>query len=186
MTRLAHPRIVAPVAAALLVVGLAGCTGADPAPSSSPEPTASTPAPADSPSAEPTGDAQSVPATCETVLVPDGYAKLEADGLEARAATLFDPIAIAIEEEGGLVCSWGRPNTDLVLDVAQIAIGDDEAAWIAELAEAGYVPGDGPVPGGYRGQPDAGNGISPVVVVEGGTLTYVSTPTFAEFLLPAS
>ncbi|GAA1058128.1 hypothetical protein GCM10017608_05310 [Agromyces luteolus] len=186
MTRLTHPRIVAPVVAAFLALGLAGCTGADPAPSTSPEPTASTDAPADSASAEPTPDPSVIPATCETVLTPDAYQKLAADGLEARAATLFDPIATDIADEGGLVCSWGKANTDNVVDVAQLAIGDDESEWIAALGDAGYEPNDDPVPGGYRGQPDAANGISPVVVIEAGTLTYVSSPVYAAFLLPAS
>ncbi|WP_353814472.1 hypothetical protein [Agromyces sp. SYSU T00266] len=186
MTRLIHPRIVAPVVVALVTLGLAGCTGADPAPSTSPEPTTSSDATDGSESSEPSPDSSAIPATCETVLTPDAYAKLDADGLQARAATLFDPIATEISDEGGLVCSWGAPDTDNVVDVAQIEIGDDEAEWIADLGDAGYEPNDDPVPGGYRGQPDAANGISPVVVIEAGTLTYVSTPVYAGFLPPAS
>ncbi|MRX43638.1 hypothetical protein [Agromyces kandeliae] len=184
MTRLVHPRIVAPVLAALLAIGVAGCTAAT-TPSSS-EPNPSTSAPDDSASADPAPDATTIGATCETLLAPDAYVELEAGGLEARAPTLFDPIAAEIADEGGLVCSWGRPNTDNVVDVAQLAIGDDESRWMSALAEAGYEQDDDPVPGGYRGRPDAANGISPVVVIETGTLTYVSTPTYAAFLRPAS
>ncbi|MGR0318754.1 hypothetical protein [Agromyces sp. ZXT2-3] len=186
MTRLTHPRTVAPVLAALFVLGLVGCTGGDPAPSASPESASASTAPADSPSDEPTADSTTIPATCETVLTPAAYAKLEADGLEARAATLFDPVALAIADEGGLVCSWGEPNTDNVVDVAQIAVGDDEQEWLSQLEAAGYTPSDDPVPGGYRGQPDEANGISPVVVIDAGTLVYVSTPIYAEFLRPTS
>ncbi|WP_400997596.1 hypothetical protein [Agromyces sp. GXQ0307] len=190
MTRLTHPRSVAPVVAVLLVLGLAACTGGEGARSGTTKPAASTAATADPPSSEPVPepvpDATTIPATCETVLTPDAYTKLEADGLEPRAATLFDPIPLEVEEAGGLVCSWGKPNTDLVLDVAQIAVGDDEQEWLAQLESSGYTHDDDPVPGGWRGQPDAANGTSPVVVLESGTLTYLSSPVFAEFLLAAS
>ncbi|WP_438853523.1 hypothetical protein [Agromyces sp. M3QZ16-3] len=186
MTRRPHSRIVAPVAAALLALGLAGCSGADPTPSNSPESSSSADAPVDSASAEPTTDWSAVPATCDTVLTAEAYAKLEADGLETRTPTLFDPIAVDLQDEGGLVCSWGRPNSDNVVDVVQLPVGDDEAEWGGALAAAGYTQGDDPVAGSYRGQPDAANGISPVVVIGSGTVTYVSTPVYAEFLLPAS
>jgi hypothetical protein len=186
MTRLPLRRTAAPAAALLLALGLAGCATTGPAPSSSPEPTTSTATPADAPSAEPTPDAATIPATCDTILTPEADAKLEADGLEARGATLFDPIAIRISDEGGLTCSWGKPNTDNVVDVAQLGIGQEEPEWTAALTEAGYVQDDDPVPGGWRGEPDAANGISPVVVIDTGTLTYFSTPAYAEFLRPAS
>ncbi|BDZ54932.1 hypothetical protein [Agromyces marinus] len=188
MTRL-RSRRDAP-AAALLALGIAlgiGLTGCGPSPAPSAAPTDA----AESGQAAPATDAPddqpaAIPATCTTVLAPDAYTTLEADGLEQRAPTLFDPIAVRISEAGGLVCSWGKPDSDNVVDVAQIAVAGDDAAWTDALTEAGYTPSDDPVPGGYRGQPDAANGISPVVVIEGGTVTYLSTPAFAGFLLPAS
>ena len=187
MTR-QNVRRALPAAVILLALGLAGC--APGAPTTDGE---TTPSPSPAPSASPTDEPTTTPdtpaatgATCDTVLTPEAYAKIEADGLEPTLFTPFDPLAVRITEEGGLTCAWGRPQTDLLLDVAQIPIGDDEAEWTDSLAAAGYSRTDDPVDGAYTGQPDAGNGITPVVIVADGTVTFVSVPAYAGWVRPAS
>jgi hypothetical protein len=184
VTRTLAPRVLAASAALTLSLGLAACAG-DGAPAESASPT--TPAAA-SPetTTEPTmTEEPAIGASCEDVLAPEAYAKMEADGLEPTVFTPFDPIAVRIAEEGGLACAWGKPQTDLVLSVAQIA-ASDESAWSSALAEAGYTRTDDPVAGAYSGQPDAGNGISPVVIVADGTVTFVTLPDFAQWVRQAS
>ena len=178
-----------PAAVILLALGLSACSpgapaadGTDPSATASPEPSASAAA---EPTASPPTPAVTA-ATCDTVLTPDAYAKIEADGLEPTPFTPFDPLSIRIAEEGGLTCAWGRPRTDLILSVAQVATGADEAAWIDALAAGGYSQTDDPVPGAYTGQPDAANGITPTVIIADGTVTFVSAPTFAGWVRPAS
>jgi hypothetical protein len=97
----------------------------------------------------------------------------------------FDPVAVQMADEGGLVCSWGKPQTDILLRVAQADV-DDEAAWADALSAAGYTQTDDPVPGAWRGPIEEGSGLSPVVVVADGTVTFVSAPTFAQWIRPAS
>ncbi|MFE5670545.1 hypothetical protein ACFQ58_02950 [Agromyces sp. NPDC056523] len=170
----------------VLALGLAGCTGGTPAPSDtaepSPAPTAST---SETPDASPS-EPPTVSATCDTVLAPEAYAKMEADGLQPTQSTPFDPIEVRITDEGGLTCSWGKPQTDLVLAVAQVETGGDETAWTDALADGGYTQTDDPVPGAYTGQPDAGNGITPVAILADGTITFVSVPAYAGWVRPAS
>jgi hypothetical protein len=170
----------------VLALGLAGCTSGTPAPSDTAEPS---PSPASSAPETPDASASDSPvvgATCDTVMTPEAYAKLEADGLEPMQSTPFDPVEVRIADEGGLTCSWGRPQTDLVLAVAQVATGGDEAAWTAALADGGYTRTDDPVPGAYTGQPDAGNGITPVAILSDGKITFVSVPAYAGWVRPAS
>ncbi|GGI46602.1 hypothetical protein BCL57_001153 [Agromyces flavus] len=170
----------------LFALGVAGCTAGVPAPSDtaepSPSPAAST---SETPEASPS-EAPAVGATCDTVLTPEAYTKLEADGLVPMPFTPFDPVEVRIADEGGLTCSWGKPQTDLVLAVAQVATGGDDAAWTAALADGGYTPTDDPVAGAYTGQPDAGNGITPIVILADGTITFVSVPAYAGWVRPAS
>jgi hypothetical protein len=168
-----------------LALGLTGCTAGGPTtPTDLPSPSSTAPAsvPADpSPS-----EAPNAGATCENVMTPDAYSKIDADGLEETLFTAFDPIAVRIADEGGVTCAWGKPQTDNVLSVAQVAVGADEAAWMSALAEGGYTRTDDPVAGAFSGQPDAGNGIPPVVIVADGTVTFVSSPQFAGWVTPAS
>ncbi|GAA2033142.1 hypothetical protein GCM10009819_16520 [Agromyces tropicus] len=184
MTRPTLRRTVAPAIALLaLALGLTGCDAStSPASSASETPPATSDA-----TAEPTESTEpvTIPVTCDTLMTPDAYAKLADDGLEPRQATLFDPIALRIADEGGLVCSWGKPQTDVTLDVAQVPAGD-EATWTAALADAGYEQGDDPVAGGWVGPADAGNGMTPVVVIADGTVTWFNSPTFAGDLRPTS
>lgn len=178
-----------PAAVILLALGLSACAPGTPATddasaTTSPEPSASAiaePTPTPTPTA-PAG----VAATCDTLLTPDAYAKIEADGLEPTSATPFDPLAVRITEEGGLICSWGRPQTDLILSVAQVSAGDDETVWANALAEGGYSQTGNPVPGAYTGQPDAAMGATPTVIVADGTVTFVNLPAYAGWVRPAS
>lgn len=184
MTRRHLPRFLAPTAA-LLALGLAGCTvgapaGATDAPS--PTPTASASESAETSPSEPA----SATATCDNVLTSEAYAKIETDELLPTLFTPFDPIAVRIADAGGLTCAWGRPQTDLVLSVAQVTTGADESAWMNALAEGGYTRTDDPVAGAFIGQPEAGNGITPVVIVADGSITFVSSPAFAGWVTPAS
>lgn len=176
-----------PAAVILLALGLSACASGTPAAddasaTTSPEPSASAMA---EPTPTPTAPA-GVAATCDTLLTPEAYAKIEADGLEPTPFTPYDPLSIRITEEGGLTCAWGRPRTDLILSVAQVATGADEAAWIDALTAGGYSQTDDPVHGAYTGQPDAANGITPTVIIADGTVTFISAPTFAGWVRPAS
>lgn len=185
MTRTTARRAL-PAAAILLALGLAGCTGggatpSDP-PSPSPSPTASAAA---TPDASPS-EAPAVGTTCDDVLTPDAYAQLEADGLVPIEPEAFDPIAVRMADEGGLVCSWGKPQSDILLRVAQANVDSGESAWTDALTAAGYAQTDDPVPGAWTGPVEGGSGLSPVVVVAGGTVTFVSAPTFAQWIRPAS
>ncbi|MGR0218564.1 hypothetical protein [Agromyces sp. ZXT2-6] len=185
MTRTFAPRVLAASAALTLSLGLAACAGnaGEPAESASPTtPAAASPEPTTEPT--PT-DTPAIGTSCEDVLAPEAYAQLEADGLEPRDLDPNDPIIASIAEEGGLVCSWGKPQSDIILHVAQ-ASGVDEAAWGDELTAAGYAQTDDPVPGAWTGPVEPGSGLSPVVVLADGTITFVSAPTFAQWVRPAS
>ena len=174
-------------AVALTGALLTGCTTTVPSPttvptpSATPSPTVTTPAPV--PSTPPTAAA-----TCDTVLSAEGYEKLSTDGLEPiDPPQVFDQLAVRMADSGGVACSWGRPRTDLVLTVVQVPItADDEATWVAALAETGYTASDTPEPGWYAGPVDPGTGISPVAVLSSGTLTFVTAPDFAELIAPAT
>jgi hypothetical protein len=174
------------VAAILLTLGLTGCTGGTPTPSDPPEPSPSpTASAADAPDPSPSA-APTTGATCDDVLMPEAYAQLEADGLEPIEPEAFDPIAVKMADDGGLVCSWGKPQSDIILRVAQANVDGDEAAWTDALSAAGYTQTDDPVPGAWSGPIEPGSGLSPVVVVAEGTVTFVSAPTFAQWIRPAS
>ena len=178
-----------PAAVILLALGLSACSAGTPtvddaAPSTTASPKPSAPASSE-PTATPTTPA-GIAATCDHVLTPEAYAKIEVDGLEPTPATPFDPLAVRITEEGGLMCSWGRPQTDLILSVAQVPAGDDETVWTNALAEGGYSQTDDPVPGAYSGQPDAAMGATPTVIIADGTVTFVNLPAYAGWVRPAS
>jgi hypothetical protein len=183
-----HRRLSALPALLLVTLALAGCV-ATPAPTPTPsEPPASSPPAA----AEPTTEPSAAPAaTCDTVFTADAYAKLASDGLEPREPHAVDdlatsyPLAAQLIEAGGLSCNWGKPQTDLVLTVAQLSDADS-GVWGPALAEAGFVETNDPVPGAYTGPVEPGAGISPVVVVTGDSMTFVSAPTFAAWIAPTS
>ena len=185
-----HRRLRALPALLLVTLALAGCVATPtPTPPASESP-AVTPSP--SASAEPTTEPSAAPAaTCDTVLTADAYAKLANDGLESREPPAVDhmatyyPFAAQLIEAGGLSCSWGKPQTDLVLTVTQLADADS-GAWAAALADAGFVESNDPVTGAYTGPVDPGTGISPVVVVAGDSMTFVSAPTFAGWIASTS
>jgi hypothetical protein len=177
-------RQIAPPALLFVTLALVGCV-ATPAPTPTPSQSpAATPSP--SPSAEPTTEPAAGPAaTCETVLTADAYAKLDADGLEPRDPMMFDPLAMQMAEAGGLGCTWGKPQTDITLTVAQLTDAD-WGVWEPALADAGFVETNDPVAGAYTGPVESGAGISPVVVVTGDSMTFVSAPTFAGWIAPTS
>ncbi len=161
---------------ALVVIGLAltGCT-AQPDPTPAPSPSAA-------PTAAPT-PADDAGIDCDEILSVDGSAKLAADGLEPIEPQLFDPLAEQLEEAGGTACSWGKPRTDLVLTVVQLNVPDsDWEGWEAALAEADYV--DATATGTYTGPVEPGAGLSPVAVVTGDRITFLSAPVFADLLAP--
>lgn len=171
-------------------LALAGCV-ATPAPT--PTPSASPPVSASpTPSAEPTTEPSAAPAaSCDTVFTPDAYAKLTADGLDPMELPPVDhlatyyPMAAQMIEAGGLSCRWGKPQTDIGLTVTQLSDADS-GVWEPALADAGFVETNDPVPGAYTGPVDPGSGISPIVVVTGDSLTFVSAPTFAGWIAPSS
>ena len=152
-------------------LALAGCV---PTPTPTPTPSASPPA-----------------AACDAVFTPDAYAKLSNDGLEPLEPPAVDhmatfyPLAAQMVEAGGLSCHWGKPQTEIGLTVTQLSDAHP-AVWGSALADAGFVEANDPVPGAYTGPVDPGSGISPVVVVTGDTMTFVSAPTFAGWIAPTS
>lgn len=163
----------------LVVLGLAlaGCTAA---PQQSPVPTPS-PAPATTPPETDAGEASGI--DCSTVLSPEGYAKLTSDGLEPIEPRAFDELAIEMTDAGGTACSWGKPQTDITLTVVQVLVPDEDlAGWEATLADTGYVAQDDPGAGVYTGPIDPGTGLSPIAVVTGDRITFLSAPTFEELL----
>ena len=174
-----------PFVAALALMLLSGCTnGIDDATAA---PTATSSASAEpSASASPTPDAAPA-ATCDTVLSAEGYQKLSDDGLEPTTAGFADTLAERMIDAGGLACSWGKPQTDIVLTVVQLDVSSSaEATWSEALAAEGFVAGDSAVAGEFTGPVDGGSGLSPVAVLAGGTLTFVSVPAFASMLAPSS
>ena len=168
--------------AAAAITLLAGCTGTTPAPTT---PTPSSTATAES-TPTPTPDAART-ATCETVLAAEGNVKVAGDGLTPAAADAFEPLTTQMVDAGALACAWGKPQTDIALTVFQVRVTPaDETQWRAALAGTGYAETNDPVPGAFTGPVDPGTGVSPVAVLAGGTLTFVSAPTFATMLSPAS
>lgn len=181
-----HRRLSALPVLLFVALGLAGCvTAPTPTPTPSPSPPAT---PLETSSAEPPTETS---ATCDTVFTADAYSKLATDGLEpiepqsADHMATFYPVAAQMVEAGGLTCNWGKPQTDIGLTVAQIS---DVAfgVWKPALAEAGFVETNDPVPGAYTGPVDPGSGISPVIVVAGDSITFVSAPAFAGWIAPTS
>ena len=169
---------VAPVLIAVLV--LTGCTAAPgPAPSTG-APSASTPptAASASPSAEPA-------AACDSILTAETYAKFEADGIERiEPPIVVDPFAEQLVEAGGLACTWG-PTAGEGLTVVRLS-GADWSVWEAELADAGFVESNDPVPGAYTGPADPAMDETPIVIVTGDTLTFANNPTVASWVVPTS
>jgi len=174
----------------ILALALTGCTAAPVAapptsesPAASPSPTASA-----EPASEPSADSA---VTCDTVLTPAAYTTFASDGLtpnEPDAAShvaTFYPLAAQMVEAGGLACDWGRPQSDAGIMVVQLS-DVDLGVWEPALADAGFVETNDPVPGAYTGPVDPGTGISPVVVVDGDSVTFVSAPTFAGWIAPSS
>jgi len=168
----------------LVAIALAGCV-ATPAPTPTPSETPAA-TPPQSPSAEPATEPAAEPAaTCETVLTADAYAKLSTDGLLPIEPRIFDPLATQLAAAGGLGCSWGKPQTDIVLTVVQLTDAD-WGVWEPAFAGAGFVETNDPVAGAYTGPVEPGAGISPVVVVTDVTLTFVNAPAFAGWIAPTS
>lgn len=185
MTRILAPRVFAASAALTLAIGLAGCAGdaGEPAESASPAvPTTATPEPTTEPT---TSEEPAIGTSCEDVLAPEAYAQLESDGLVARDLDPKDPVIDRIADEDGIVCSWGTQQSGTVLHVAQ-ATGVDEAAWAEVLTATGYEQTDDPVPGAWTGPMGLGGDLNPTVVLADGTVTFVSAPTFAQWVRPAS
>ncbi|MEI5583492.1 MULTISPECIES: hypothetical protein [unclassified Agromyces] len=186
MTSTVVPRLLAASAALAIAIGLAGCSAGDPGETAAPEPS-----PASTPSAEPvtetpTEDPATSAATCDDLMTPEAYAQLESDGLVPMEFDTADPIARRIAEQDGLACNWGKPQSDILLHVRQAEVGADEAGWTDALTSAGYRRTDDPVTGAWTGPVEPGSGLSPVVVVADGTVTFVSAPTFAQWIRPAS
>ena len=174
MTFRASRRHVLP---ALVVIGLAltGC-------SAQPDPTP-TPSPSPAPTVAPTTGPDEAGIECDEILSVDGSAKLAADGLDPVGPQLFDALAMQLEEAGGTACAWGKPQSDIGLTVVQLNVPDAEwDEWEAALAEAGYV--DANATGTYTGPVEPGTGVSPIAVVTGDRVTFLSAPVFADLLAP--
>ena len=82
--------------------------------------------------------------------------------------------------------SIGTPITGLYGVIAEFADAQSLLDAATKTKEAGYTQTDDPVPGAWSGPIEAGSGLSPVVVVADGTITFVSAPTFAQWIRPAS
>ena len=125
------------------------------------------------------------------MLTADAYTKLTSSGLEPMEPPTVDhmatfyPLAAQMVEAGGLSCHWGKPQSDSGLTVAQLSAADS-GVWGPALADAGFVETNDPVTGAYTGPVDPGTGTSPVVVVNGDSMTFVSAPTFAGWIAPTS
>ena len=184
MTR--RPAIGGSLLAALAIVLLSGCTPTgDATATPTPSPTSSS-TPTSDPSLTPAPDAASA-ATWDTVLADEAYQKLADDGLAPTAVGVGYPLVERMTEAGALACAWGKPQTDIALTVVQVPLASaGEEAWRSTLAELGYVESGQPVAGSFTGPVDPGSGVTSVAVLAGGTLTFVSAPTFATMLaLPA-
>lgn len=179
-----RPAIGGSLVAVLAIMLLAGCAqpgdvGETPSPSRTTAPSStSEPSPVPSPDAAPA-------ATCDTLLTDEAYQKLADDGLAPTGVGVGYPLVERMTEAGALACAWGKPQTDIALTVVQLPLGSaDEAAWRSTLAELGYVESGQPVAGSFTGPVDPASGISSVAVLAGGTLTFVSAPTYATMLAP--
>ena len=183
MTR--RPSRAGILAAALTITLLSGCTGASP--SSDPTPNGATrPTLTASPSSTAEATSVAVVTTCDTVLTADGYAKLASDGLAPIETTYLHRLADQLSDAGGITCSWGKPQTDIVLTVVQLNFpGADHGIWATNLADAGYVESNDPVPGAHTGPVDPGTGVPTVAVVADDRITFLSTRAFAEMIAPA-
>ena len=178
--RISHGGVLA---AFIAIPLLTGCTTGTPDAIAVPSPSETAESNSAVPTPESTPVAQAI--DCEAVLTEEAMAKLSTDGLEPIEPNLFDPLAMQMQEAGGLACSWGKPSTDIVLTVVQVAFDPaDESTWLTALEESDYVSTDEPVTGAFTGPVEAGSGLSPVAVLTVGTLTYVSAPTFAEWIAP--
>ena len=162
-------------------VVLVGCTATPDATSPS-APSATAPSPdatsEPQPSAEPA-------ATCDTMLTTETYDRFEADGIEPiEPPIVVNQLAQQMVEAGGLACTWGAPAAE---GLTVVRLSDaDWAVWESDVADAGFVETNDPVPGAYTGPVDPGMGESPIVVVDGGTLTYADNPTVASWVAPTS
>lgn len=186
MQRSRHNSVIAGFGAALLAVGLAGCTAWNGlAPATTAATTTATPAP----SAEATTPPPTAPvalADCDTMLTEDGYADLAASNLTEMDFTLGSwhyPLVHTMAADG-VLCHWGRPASDSGVEVGQLAM--DEATWEttrAQLEAEGYVADDATIPGFIDG-PDVPDESFPHrgFVYRDGVLYYVSYVEFAGFL----
>lgn len=165
--------------AALALTACATSPEATPSPSAPPDTTPSSSATSEpQPSTEPA-------ATCDTVLTAETYDMFEADGVEAiEPPIVVNQLAQQMVEAGGLACTWGRPAAE-GLTVVQSSDAD-WAVWESALADADFVETNDPVPGSYTGPVDPGSGVSPIVVVDGNTLTYADNATVASWIAPTS
>ena len=161
---------------ALVVIGLGltGCT-VQPDPNTDAEPggyAAAAPTPADEAGID-----------CDEILSVDGSRSSPptASSRSSPSSSIRSPSEL--EEAGGAACSWGKPRTDPVLTVVQLNVPDsDWEGWEAALAEADYV--DATATGTYTGPVEPGAGVSPVAVVTGDRITFLSAPMFADLLAP--
>lgn len=163
-------------------VVLVGCTAAPDTTPSPSAPAATTPA---AETTEPTTPGAEPAATCDTMLTAETYDKFEADGIEPiEPPIVVNQLAQQMVEAGGLACTWGAPAAE---GLTVVRLSDaDWAVWESALADAGFVETNDPVPGAYAGPVDPGMGESPIVVVDGETLTYADNPTVASWLVPTS
>jgi hypothetical protein len=161
---------------------LVGCTATPDTTPSPSAPAATAPAPETS---EPTTPVAEPAATCDTVLTAETYVTFEADGIEPiQPPIVVNRFAQQMVEAGGLACTWGAPAAE---GLTVVRLSDaDWAAWESALAGAGFVETNDPVAGAYTGPVDPGMGESPIVVVDGGTLTYADNPTVASWIAPTS
>jgi hypothetical protein len=134
----------------LAAIALVGCSPGSEDVTSSPSPVATASA---TPTPVETADASADPApqtdgvydpTCENILDSSAYTQLAADGLEA---TEFEPGEDAwsseletMTDEGGIVCVWTKPSTDIrqIIAFSPLAEGD-RAERIAELQADGWT-----------------------------------------------
>lgn len=163
-----------------LMLGVSGCAaqsgaGATLGTPSAPASEAAEPTPTPTPSATPAASA-----TCDTVLTDAEYASLATDGLALAADTSALGSAMqAMIDDGGLPCVWAKPEGDVRVWFAQVAL--DAPGWEtkhAELIAAGYTEGDAPFAGTLTAPQNYDPNYHPALYHRDGVLYFASYANF--------
>lgn len=120
------------------------------------------------------------------VFTAEAYAKLEADGLLAREVPTMEGLGARMVAKGGSALSWGRPDTDIALDVVQLKVPtSSRAAWLNALAAERFDQDDRVVHGAFVARDSGASGLRPIATLRSDALTLVSVPDFAKWIAHA-